>query len=323
MATQPTLSFRIRAELFSQLAQMEIAGLPAEKAFAILNLPKLAQPRLLAARQLLKRTDPATAGERSGLFTKLEAKLVRASLMAGSPARIYKRLGEVYTQRAMQFSKLKSRLALPAFMFIASLLISPLPGLVTGGYGFATYAWMVLKPLLVIAILFYAGRWLFALPNAATTLLKLPMIGKMIVQRNCRDFFESLALMLEAGVAMLDALPLALDTIQAKPIKQDFARILPNVSAGATFSQAVAQTHYPANKQSRERAISFISAGESSGTLPEMLFRHVDFESDAINNQAEQLATWLPRIIYAFVALWIMISILSGSGIVTQMPADL
>jgi hypothetical protein len=49
----------------------------------------------------------------------------------------------------------------------------------------------------------------------------------------------------------------------------------------------------------------------------------VDFESDAINNQAEQLATWLPRIIYAFVALWIMISILSEPGIVTQMPADL
>jgi general secretion pathway protein F len=323
MATQSTLPLRIRAELFTQLAQMEIAGLPTDKAFAILNLPPTAQPRLLAARKLLQGADPASAGERAGLFTKLEAKLIRASLMAGSPARIYQRLGEVYTQRAMQHSAMKSRLALAVFMLFASFIITPLPGLIINDYGLLAYIWLVLKPILMITGAFYVVRWLLRLPNAADTLIKLPIAGNMIVQRNSRDFFESLALMLDAGVSMLDALPLAVDTIQASLVKRDFAKIIPKISKGATLSQAIANCQYIGGKQSRERAIGFITTGEASGTLPEMLQRHVDFESSAINTQAEALSTWIPRLIYGFVVVWMAIGILGGQGITPQMPADL
>lgn len=35
--------------------------------------------------------DPATAGERCGLFTRLEARLIHAALNAGSPAAMYRR----------------------------------------------------------------------------------------------------------------------------------------------------------------------------------------------------------------------------------------
>lgn len=323
MATQPALSLRVRAEMFTQLAQMEIAGLPTDKAFAILNLASTAQPRLLATRKLMQGADPASAGERSGLFTKLEAKLIRASLMAGSPARIYQRLGEVYTQRAIQRSAMKSRLALPAFMLLASFIIMPLPSLITSAYGLQTYIWMVLKPILIITGVFYVGRWLLRLPNATDALFKLPIAGKIIVQRNSRDFFESLALMLEAGVAMLDALPLALDTIQVRTIKRDFARLIASMSKGATLSQAIANCQYLGGKKSRERAIGFIATGEASGTLPNMLQRHVNFETSAINTQAEMLSTWIPRLIYGFVVVWMAIGILSGSGFTPQMPAGL
>ena len=66
------LSFQLRAELYTQLAQMEIAGLPFSKAFAILQLASVTS-RVEAARKLTARgVDPAKAGERSGLFTLLE-----------------------------------------------------------------------------------------------------------------------------------------------------------------------------------------------------------------------------------------------------------
>ena len=318
-----TLSYRIRAELFTQLAQMEIAGLPTEKAFAILKVQRVAEPRLSAMRQLLKRSEPATAGERSGLFTRLEARLVRASLMAGSPARIYQRLADVYTQRAMQLATMKSRMALPAFMLLAALMISPIVGLVTGAYGLPTYAWMVVKPILFLAAAVFVARWLFAQPSAVPSLLKLPVVGAFIVRRNSRDFFESLALMLEAGVSMLDALPLALDTIESPRIKKEFARIAPRVAAGATLAEALNDLHYLGDDVSRERAVGFTNTGEASGTLPEMLLRHVNFETEALNNQAEMLATWLPRIVYGFVVVWMAMSILGGPGIVSRMPEGL
>jgi hypothetical protein len=40
-------------------------------------------------------------------------------------------------------------------------------------------------------------------------LLLVPMFGPMQARRNIRDFFDSLGLLLEAGVPMLDALPIA------------------------------------------------------------------------------------------------------------------
>lgn len=323
MATQPVLSLRIRAELFTQLAQMEIAGLPTDKAFTILNLATSVQPRLLSARKLLQATDLASAGERSGLFTKLEARLICASLMAGSLARIYQRLGEMYTQRAMRYEAIKSRLALPAFVMLASFIITPLPGLITSAYGLLAYVWLVLRPMLIIAAIFYAVRWLLRFPNVANTLIKWPIVGNMIVQRNCRDFFESFALMLEAGVPVFEALPLAIDTIQTRIIKCDFERLILAVSKGATLSQAINNCQYLGGKQAHERLIDFITTGEASGTLPEMLQRHVNFESDAINTQAEMLSVWIPRLIYGFVVAWIAIGILCGNNFMPQMPADL
>ena len=42
--------------------------------------------------------------------------------------------------------------------------------------------------------------------------------------------------------------------------------------------------------------------GEASGALPEMLFRFADLETASIDHFHEQVAQWLPRIIYAMVA---------------------
>ena len=94
-------------------------------------------------------------------------------------------------------------------------------------------------------------------PNAASPLLSLPVVGKLIVRQNARDFLESLALMLEAGISMLDALPLALDTIEEPSIKREFARIAPRVAAGATLSQAIADSAFLGDAASRERAVAF------------------------------------------------------------------
>ena len=81
---------------------------------------------------LLKRHDFATAGERSGLFTRLEARLIHAAMSSGSPAHMYGRLAECYTARAMQVATMKSRMVMPAGVFLLALIIEPLPGLASG-----------------------------------------------------------------------------------------------------------------------------------------------------------------------------------------------
>ena len=320
----PPLSLRVRAELYSQLGAMETAGLPPDKAFSLLRLPG-AQPRVEAARGLLARgLDPAQAGEKSGLFGKLETTLVRAALGAGSPAATYRRLGDLYTQRAIQLAAMKSRLWLPALMVLVALCVGPLPGLIAGTLSPAAYMWKVLRPLLVIGAIGYIASmlptWTRDGANWLDTLLpRLPLFGKMHLRRSARDFFESLALLLEAGVPMLDALPKAEATVQNRLLRAEFARVRAKVERGAPLAQALP----PMPVLGDERALAFIQTGEASGTLPEMLFRHADIETAAINQFWAQVSVWAPRVLYALVAIWMAMNIVGGPGITSSLPEEL
>ena len=145
------LPYRLRAELYIQLAQMEVAGLPFAKAFALLEVAPPAKSRLVEMKKLTSRgVDPAKAGERSGLFTKLEASLIHAALSAGSPAVMYRRLADFYTQRSLQLATMKSRLLMPALVLVLALFIQPLPALVSGAISAGGYVLQVIKPIIVL-----------------------------------------------------------------------------------------------------------------------------------------------------------------------------
>ena len=326
----PPLSFRIRADLHAQLATMETAGLPCDKAFALLNLPPRAQPRLLAMRKLLARgIPPARAGEKSSLFTQLEAKLLDAAYSAGSPAVVYRRLADHYTSRATQAAAIKSRLLLPVCVFLAGLCVQPLPGLVSGSLSPAAYLFHILRSLVLLAAAGYAvlhlpywvrhGPLVFMRNTVDRILPRIPLFGAMHVRRNQRDFFESLALLVEAGMPILDALPVALDTIDNRLIKNDFARIKPAIERGATLEQAVAGLHYVVDT----RVTELINTGEASGTLPEMLFRHAALDTEALNQFYQQITEWMPRLLYGLVLFWIAYGILVGPGVVPRVPEAL
>ena len=317
------LTFRARADLFAQLAQMETAGLPFDRAFAVLNLPSPMQSRLEVMRGLLtKGIEFALAGEKSGLFTKLESRLIRAAMNAGSPANMYRRLADFYTDRALQFSAMKSRLMLPAFMFLAALFLQPIPALVGGALSLAGYAWKVVSPLLLVAAALYGFRVLASGDPRSTGkswYQSLPLYGPIFVRRNLRDFFESLALMLEAGVSMMDALPAALDTVEDGDMRRELSKIRARIQAGAPLAEALRGITYIKD----ERVIQFTQTGEASGTLPEMLMRHTQLETEAINGFLQQLAMWAPRVVYGVVVLWMAYGLLTGGGFMPRVPNDI
>lgn len=302
------LPYRTRAELFLQLSRLEAAGLPYDRALKTVALPSSALPRLNAMQALSARgIDAAKAGEQSGLFTKLEARLVRAALNAGSPAATYQRLADYYSQRAMQWAAIKSRLMLPAFVLAIALLVQPLPALVSGSIGVVGYAWQVAWPVLLIAALVAAVRW-----------LRVPLYRPILVRSNLRDFFESLALMLEAGIPMLEALPAAIDTVPDANVRRELARMRKRVEGGERFAAALEGVAHLRESP----VLAFAHTGEESGTLPEMLARHAEIESAAIASFYEQLAAWAPRIVYLLVAIKVAAGILS-SGVGPRVPKEL
>ncbi len=327
MKEPPPLSFDARALLYTQLAALEKAGLPSERAFATVKMSGVAGQRLAAAKkQLARGKNPAEAGRLAGLFDALEFALIDAAIAAGSPARTYARLADYYTSRATQAKAIRGRMLMPAFVLLVSLFTAPLPGLVAGSIGPAGYAWKIAWPLILLGLLIWSLRslpaWARGTPWQArleALMPALPFFGGMHVRSNARDFFESLALMLEAGIPMFDALPKACATVQNGLIRVQYERILPAMRGGATLAQALE----PLPFLGEESVVAFAQTGEESGTLGEMLMRHANRETEAINSFYEQCAIWVPRLAYCAAAAWAIHGILTGPGIMPQVPDDL
>jgi type II secretory pathway component PulF len=308
------LPYRIRAQLFLQLSRLEASGLPYQKAMAMMALPSPAASRLRVMQGLAARgLDAAKAGEQSGLFSKLESRLIRAALNAGSPGPTYARLAEHYAQRHRQWLAIRSRLMLPAFVLFIALVVQPLPALVSGTLGVAGYAWQALSPLLLIAALASVLAWL-----GRTFPKQVPLYGPIYVRSNLRDFFESLGLMHEAGVPLLEALPAAIDTVSDGEIRRELTRARQRMEQGTPFATALEGV----SSLRGSPVLAFAHTGQESGTLPEMLMRHAAIETDAIGRFYEQVAVWLPRLVYVLVAIKVVAGILS-TGIGPRVPTDL
>lgn len=328
MGLVPTpMKFSVRADLFGQLAAMEEAGLPFEKVLDIVHLPVSERVRLKATRKSIRLgLGIAEAGRRSGLFTALEATLVRAATSSGSPARTYRLIADQCARRAARVRAIKSRMALPAVMIAIAIILGPVPSLVTGSLTLTSYLTKHLLPWLgagVIAFLLLGhlrrpqpGAWRIRLDGV---LPFVPMFGRMEVRRNLRDFFDSMALLLEAGVPILEAFPMALDTVRNQAVKSQLAQVKPRIEAGTSFAQAFAGLPL----YGRTQAYGLIRTGEASGTLPRMLLRYSEAETAAINRFDDLVAEWIPRLIYTSAALLIGYGIIHSGAFMPSLPPDL
>lgn len=311
----PLLKTPARADLFAQLAAMELAGLPPQKAWGLIKLPQGLQTRVATVQKALQRGTPlATAAQRAGLFSPIEAHLVRAALEAGSPGPAYRRLADRCQQRAKREGALRSRMALPIAVLLAACVIGPIPQWVNGSLTLGGYLWQVFKPLLALAPLAAAAMYFIANPHSRAWLLKLPLVGPALARGQARDFFESLGLLLQAGVAMFEALPLAAATVGQPGMREAFEGLLPRLKSGLPLAESLETLSEDPLSLGNPRVIDMVATGEASGTLPEMLLRHTDAESNDLDRFWSDLVQWLPRLAYAAVACWIAYGLLKGAG---------
>jgi general secretion pathway protein F len=324
------MRFNVRADLFAQLAAMEEAGLPFDKVLDLLHLPPKERARLKTTRKGIRvGLGIAEAGLRSGLFTSLEASLVRTATSSGSPARTYRLMADQCARRAARINAMKSRMALPLVMIAISIVLGPVPNLVTGNLTLTAYLAKDLLPWIGVGVIAYLLRDVLRRrqPGAQSSwrlrldgLLRfVPMFGPMEVRRNLRDFFDSMALLLEAGMPILEALPIALDTVRNQALKAQLARIKPRIEAGSSFWQAIAGLPLPGSRQ----AYGLIRTGEASGTLPRMLLRCAETETAAIDRFDDLVAEWIPRLVYTSAALLIGYAVITSGAFMPSLPQDL
>lgn len=294
---------------------------------ALVQLPTYAQMHMTKMRKYIDLgLDIAGAGLASGLFTRFEASLLQVACRAGSPAQTYLRLAEYYARRASRIKTMKARLIFPMAVFVIADFVNPLPKVFSGALSPSQYLVKSLAPLIALATAAYLffdlphrlkeGSWLMRSLQVEGGRQWVPWFGAMAERRNARDFFDSLALLVEAGMPILQALPISEEAIQNRHVRREFAKIKPRIEGGASFAEALGELSFVG----RPKAYALIQAGEVSGELPDALFRYSGFETAAINQFDDQVAEWVPRIIYAGIAAWVGYTIIHSHAF---MPSSL
>jgi general secretion pathway protein F len=220
-------------------------------------------------------------------------------------------------------------MALPLAMLVIAILVQPLPALVAGTLSPGGYLMKCVLELLLVggALCLFTGLPRRISPASTSSgilaldeiLPLVPPFRSMHERRSVRDGFETLALLLEAGMPILEALPLSVEVMRSPAVKRQFSRVGARIGGGASFAQAIGELSFAGCDQ----AHAMIVAGEASGALPEVLFSYATSETAAIGRFDDLVAEWAPRVAYALVVIWIGVGILTSGAFMPRVPPDL
>ena len=318
---QAPLTDGLRAQLFVALANLEAAGVAADRALQAIakdpDSPRLGQRASEAATVVASGRPLAEAGLQAGLFTASEAVLIGAATQGGSPEPMYRRLAEGCEDRHFQRRLMRSRLVLPAGMLVLAVFVAPLADLVTGRLPAAQYFAITVGFLLKLsAVVWLAAKlpqWLRDRPLtrnrisrvADWILLRVPVFGARQRRKAAAAYLETLGLLLEAGLPAVTAVVSATQVVANSVQRDELAKMLPHLRAGRTLATAMRdQSSFDST------CVRLVNTGEHAGRLPEMVLRVARSEREISRAFESEIARWLPRLVYLCVVIGMASSLL-------------
>jgi len=132
---------------------------------------------------------------------------------------------------------------------------------------FHHYLYLVIA-LSLILLLMVRGLWGLDLGKRAISglLLRVPLLRDLILYFELSRFSYTLAAMLRGGVEIIEALELAIATLQNPSIKADLSPIVREIRGGNRLSEALARIRYLPNS-----FLGVITVGEEGGNLAEVM----------------------------------------------------
>ncbi len=227
-------------------------------------------------------------------------------------------LSKYYESRAAARNKLIAGSIYPALLLIVAVFGSHFPAFFLGAAGGKPYTManylrdtVGVLGLVVLAglILMWLLRWSLRTPGLNVTVDRLlrtvPVLGRLRFDYALIRWVSSIRLMLRAGIGVVPALEYASRTAECPLIAYAYKKAAPLIGSELQVSQALALTDvFP------EYLIQFWATGEQSGRMDEMLERLEAYYEDRWRRSLDQTATWLPRIAYLFVVLYVAYTIL-------------
>jgi type IV pilus assembly protein PilC len=119
-------------------------------------------------------------------------------------------------------------------------------------------------------------------------MLKIPLVGKLLVQMTTAQAARSLATLLAGGITLVESWEIASESISNRELRRRSAAILPMIREGRSFTESLESAGWLPLL-----ALDMIGIGERSGSLREMLDEVAVFYDAESEVRLEQLTTTL------------------------------
>lgn len=325
-------------ELTRQLATLTGAGIPLVDALATLErqlrAPALQAVLVSVRGALAEGLGLARSLTRQGApFTGLYCALVEAGERSGRLAQVLTRLADHLEQVQRQQHKARTALIYPCVLMgvslavVVGLMTFVVPKL-TEQFAHSGQALPLITSLLIAISqgLATAGPWLLGAAIPLTLLsgwllrkphwrlrrddlqLRLPRIGSLLQVLESARLARSLAILCGSGVALLEALQVASETVANQRIRLALEQVRLQVQGGTSLHRAL-----DASGQFPPLLVNMVGSGEASGTLADMLERVADDQERGFARQVDTaMALFEPLMILVMggVVLFIVLAVL-------------
>jgi len=142
---------------------------------------------------------------------------------------------------------------------------------------------------LVSAAFRFSKSLYFAYVNLKDSLLfRVPILNNIISSLLMFNFSNTMAIMIQNGIRMLDGLTVAHDVVSNSIVKAEISDSMDLITSGASLSESLLQQEHfdPV-------ICSMISTGEESGQLGDIFRKTSDYYSEQLKSQLEMAMEWM------------------------------
>jgi general secretion pathway protein F len=324
----------------SELAVLLRAGLPLDRALKVL-IDMAVQPQMLHLLNKLLKSVKGGKALSQGLiqneqyFGNFYINMVRSAEASGQLPEVLERLVESLVNSKATRDSVVSALIYPCILLVvATLAIVGMLGfvvpqfetlfadmgealplmtrMVIGASEFIkSYFWLI--AIVAVGLTLYVRNWAASERGKMELhekLLKMPIAGGIVFEFEVSKFARTAGTLLGNGVPMLQAISIAIDTVENKVIKEALGVLPPAVKAGKRMSSALDKTGL-----FTPMVIQMIAVGEESGSLDEMMLELAKVFDGHVQSSVKRALTLMEPILILSMGVmiaFIIISILMG-----------
>jgi type IV pilus assembly protein PilC len=265
------------------------------------------------------------------LFSNTYFQMIIASEQTGQLETGLKQAAGYLERQAAANQKIKHAMMYPAFVLLMAVGVSvllitvALPPLINLFNSLNTeLPWMT--RLLISAGGFLTERGLYVLvgllaaipmiiallrlPSVKLTrdqyILKIPVIGKIIIERSMQFFCQTASMLLEAGLRLPAIMDIVIQTNRNQVIRQALGQVKESLVQGAGLSQPMA-----ANELFPPLLVEMVVVGEKTGTLDSTLATLADFYEKKVNRRIDALVAMIEPALTVIVGVVVIFLALS------------